>query len=278
MDPDKPRALVLEPNDMLRARTCERLARVGYDVVGVPNAASAIARLSDGNPEFEFIVHGVSTPRTWDEITAEHLALGELPCPVFLHGSRPGNELEELDWACRTAGCAPMTDDGDELIRCLFRAIPPAPSRPPPTGRRRASGVAKRPRKLLLVDDSEVTLELVQTALTEAGFDVRIAVAAAEALSIGATWEPDVAIVDLRRPDATELSLSSALKANGVRVTIIASSLPDIELARASKQALADGYVSKSRGVRAYVARVEEIALRALGVEETNEAKKAEGA
>jgi CheY-like chemotaxis protein len=120
------------------------------------------------------------------------------------------------------------------------------------------------PTKLLLVDDSEVTLDLTQAALKTAGFDVRIAVATAEALAIADSWRPDVAVVDLRRPDATDSPLCAALKRRGVGLTLVASSRTEPELVRATREASADGYVSKARGVRAFVARIQELVSRAL--------------
>jgi two-component system, OmpR family, response regulator ResD len=84
-------------------------------------------------------------------------------------------------------------------------------------------------------------------------------------MAIVASWRPDVAVVDLRRPDATGSSLCAALKEQGVALTLVASSLTEAELLRASREAFADGYVSKARGVRAFVSRIEELVARSLG-------------
>lgn len=259
--------LVLDPDPQVRVHAYTALANAGFGCVAVADPAAARVCLQD--IEVDLLVHGVSEPRTWDAITNEHLALGELPCAVLLHGQRAPSELAELEWALRAIGHATLTTDGHDLVERVRACIPARASTPPPVEktelpRRAISTVSRRKRKLLLVDDSEVTLELLQGALIDVGFDVRIAVAAAEALSIAATWEPDVAIVDLRRPDTSEHSLCPALKANGVRMTLVASSVSDLELAKASKLSGADGYVSKTRGVRAYVTRVEELAERIL--------------
>lgn len=268
--------LVIEPDDALRIETCACLDGAGHRSEAVAGAGAAASRLREG--AFDCVVQGASPPRTWAEIIEEHRKLGDPEIPVFLHGRRPDDELAELAWACRAAGHAPASNGGRDLLACLSRLVVPRSDTKPPapaTGRARMSDVAKRQKRLLLVDDSELTLELVQNRLADAGYDVRIAVAAIEALSIGATWQPDVAIVDLRRPDATESSLCAALKANGVRVTILASSLPEPELARAQRTSSADGYVSKSKGVRAYVSRVEEIVEAVLSdpIEEDGAAK-----
>lgn len=128
--------------------------------------------------------------------------------------------------------------------------------------------VMPRCLRLLLVDDSEVTLELMQAALKESGFDVRIAVAVSEAVAIASSWRPDVAVIDLRRPDAldpTGRALCAVLREHGVRLTLVASSLTEPELVRACREAGADGHVSKTRGLTAFARRVEDLVARSLG-------------
>jgi len=61
--------------------------------------------------------------------------------------------------------------------------------------------------RVLLVDDEKDTLEMLDTALTAEGADVRIAVSAADAFNILLNWQPDVLISDIAMPDEDGYSL-----------------------------------------------------------------------
>src|SRR5215510_6918370 len=108
------RVLVFERDDALRAQTCSWVEAAGYPCVGVARPDDAGPQLL--NPDLALVVHGVSPPCTWADITADHLALGELPCALALHGDRPDEELAELAWACRAASHARLRSDGSDLI------------------------------------------------------------------------------------------------------------------------------------------------------------------
>ncbi|MGI8884103.1 MAG: hybrid sensor histidine kinase/response regulator, partial [Pyrinomonadaceae bacterium] len=61
--------------------------------------------------------------------------------------------------------------------------------------------------RVLLVDDEKDTLEMLDTALTAEGANVRIAVSAADAFNILLNWQPDVLISDIAMPDEDGYSL-----------------------------------------------------------------------
>lgn len=66
-------------------------------------------------------------------------------------------------------------------------------------------------RRLLLVDDDPLFAQVMQRALIRRGFEVRLAHAVAPALELLADWMPEDAIVDLRMPGDSGLTLIRAL-------------------------------------------------------------------
>jgi DNA-binding response OmpR family regulator len=251
--------LVLEPDMAARARTVAALGRAGLVAEGAASVEDADALLQA--TDFDVIVLGAFARRSWEDVVRDSSALRESPhvrCSMMLYGSRPGTELTELAWACQAAAHANAEGGFEELVQTAIRLVCAAA----PTSRATASGVTVRrdgPHKVLLVDDSEMTLELLQSALIGLGFDVRIAVAVVEAASIAASWKPEIVILDLRRPDAPGTTVCSQLKKMGIPLILLASSLPARDLAYIARTSGADGFVSKSLGASAFAARVREL-------------------
>lgn len=265
------RVLVLDDNDARRASTCSLLERDGYPTIGAPHIRVLAPYLEDPLPTV--LLFDVSVPRTWREILDDHRALRAIVddrCPIVLYGDRPANELTELEWATRATAHIPRSADGRFLLSLLRRLLPPVKAPPSRTTRppsRDAVHAGPRPR-LLLIDDSEITLELMQSLLSSRGFDLRIAVALGEIRSIVANWAPQVIVADVKRPDIRGDELCARLKSSVESANVLVllcSSLPDAELAELARAAAADGHVSKSHGLERFVADLEQLTLRLLG-------------
>lgn len=236
--PSSIHVLVVAADPVRRAEVCVRLGARGFAVTAVPDDSSALARMA--TTRFDVIVDDAFDPQPR---SAETMRAIERSAPILA--------IEDGSFGDLADGVARLASAASESATRTTQS---------PRGT-----AGKREVKLLMLDDSEVTLELTQAALVQAGFDVRIAVAAAEALAIADAWRPDVAVIDLRRPDVGDRPLCAELKEHGVSLTLVASSLTDAELLRASREAFADGYVSKAKGVRGFVARIEELVTRGLG-------------
>jgi DNA-binding response OmpR family regulator len=119
--------------------------------------------------------------------------------------------------------------------------------------------------KVLVLDDSALALDLVKSALEDAGMTVSCAndLASFEALREAAP--PDVILMDVQMPEVFGDDLAGMLRgAYGVKVPILLlSNLDEAELERRAKEAAVDGFVSKRAGMPALVARVRS----ALGTE-----------
>lgn len=115
-------------------------------------------------------------------------------------------------------------------------------------------------RRVLLVDDSGLFLELVGGALEEAGFHVLPAATLSEVDRM-ISARPDLVLMDVRMPEAYGDELAAMLRGmRNVQVPIyLLSSLGDDDLRRRAEQADVDGYISKDRGVAHLLERVRAI-------------------
>jgi CheY-like chemotaxis protein len=118
---------------------------------------------------------------------------------------------------------------------------------------------AEARRKLLLIDDSEIALDVQTALLSEAGFEVRAVSSLRKFLNALLDWKPDVIITDLYMPEMSGAELCQWVRSQVTtsRIPIIlCSSAPDQELAKIARTAGADGYLSKDAGLEALPQRL----------------------
>lgn len=106
---------------------------------------------------------------------------------------------------------------------------------------------------VLIVDDNRINLELAQAILENAGYDVRIAADADEALAAIATERPGLILMDIQLPGVDGLALTRRLKADPATQSIPVIALTAYAMkgdAEKAREAGCDGYVSKPVEVR----------------------------
>jgi DNA-binding response OmpR family regulator len=115
-------------------------------------------------------------------------------------------------------------------------------------------------KRVLIVDDSALILQVTRDALEAAGFTVLTAGDLAE-LEDRRQEPVDLILMDVHMPEAFGDDVASVLRGvRGVDTPIyLLSSLDESELAQRSKEAEIEGYISKGAGVDAIVARVRTI-------------------
>lgn len=267
------RIVVIDEDDQRRADTCALLAAEGYFVIPLRRVSDAEGILSDDVPSV--VVRDVSLPRSAAVVAESEAALRQLVdrrCPIVLYGNRPPVELSELDGLNRSSAHIP-SDDGGRALLSLLRRVTSRASRPSPS----ASGehiVRALPKlRLLLIDDSEMTLEIMQDKLAALDFDVRIAVALGEVRALIANWAPNIIVADVRRPDIPGDVLCSRLKATvpGEVMVVLCSSLPDHEIEPLAHAANADGWASKAHGLDGFAERIQMVAENLLGARSKGE-------
>ena len=120
---------------------------------------------------------------------------------------------------------------------------------------------AARNRRILLVDDSPMALELGKLALESAGHQVLTACDLAELEHHAAHAEVDLILMDVQMPELYGDDVAMVLRGvRGVSTPIyLLSSLSADELAERAHSAEVDGFITKSGGPSALVARVNEI-------------------
>ena len=122
--------------------------------------------------------------------------------------------------------------------------------------------MADEKRKILLIDDSEITLALEKSVLESRGYDVRATSTLLEFEKTLQSWKPHLILTDIHMPEATGADICRTLKNEyGTQdiPIVLFSSLPDDELSSLAEQVGADGYLSKANGLDALGEKIDEL-------------------
>lgn len=122
-------------------------------------------------------------------------------------------------------------------------------------------------KRILLMDDSAIFLEVMRAALEKEGYTVVCASNLAELDGVRASGDTsDLVLMDVQMPEAFGDDIAMTLRhAYGVQAPIyLLSSLEENELAERAKWAEIDGFISKNRGMDAVITAVRGI-LEARG-------------
>jgi CheY-like chemotaxis protein len=117
-------------------------------------------------------------------------------------------------------------------------------------------------KRILLLDDSTITLEMEKAVLEERGYEVAVAANLIEFQAELDQFQPEVILTDLMMPDISGKDIVRVLKQDfhTERIPIILfSSKSDDELAEIAEQAGADGFLSKSHGIEKLGDMVDEL-------------------
>jgi PleD family two-component response regulator len=117
-------------------------------------------------------------------------------------------------------------------------------------------------RRILLIDDSEITLELEKSVLEARGYDVRATSTLIEFERVLAEFKPDLILTDIHMPEVqgTDIcrTLKNQFKTQDIPIVLF-SSLNDDELGALAEQVGADGFLSKAHGLEALGEKVDEL-------------------
>lgn len=116
----------------------------------------------------------------------------------------------------------------------------------------------KKPTKILIIDDSEVILEIAKETLEKAGYLVAIAINLKQFENKIETVKPDLLVADIKMPEIFGQDLCSLLKEHlGVTIPVILfSDMDQVELEVLALQSNANGFVSKGDGMDALVQKI----------------------
>ncbi len=117
-------------------------------------------------------------------------------------------------------------------------------------------------RRILIIDDSEITLQMEKAVLEARGYDVRATSTLMEFERVLAEFTPDLILTDIHMPEATGADICRTLK-NEYKTQdipiVLFSSLNDDELGALADQVGADGFLSKAHGLDALGEKVDEL-------------------
>jgi len=101
---------------------------------------------------------------------------------------------------------------------------------------------------ILIVDDNPANLKLARVVLAGAGYEVRVAADAEEALAALRTFRPRVILLDLQMPGMDGFELARRLKADPAQRGVVLLALTAYAMRGDEERALeagCDGYVAK---------------------------------
>jgi CheY-like chemotaxis protein len=124
-------------------------------------------------------------------------------------------------------------------------------------------------KRILLMDDSTIFLDVTRAALEAHGYQVECASDLAELARVREQAQSELSLVlmDVQMPEVFGDDVALTLRHSyGIRVPIyLLSSLEDEDLADRVKWAEIDGFISKNRGIEAVVEAVQRIVGPATG-------------
>jgi CheY-like chemotaxis protein len=122
--------------------------------------------------------------------------------------------------------------------------------------------VSEKKKRILLIDDSEITLAMEKSVLESRGYEVEATSTLVEFEKTLKTFKPDLILTDLHMPDAkgTDIcrTLKNEYKTQDIPIVIF-SSLNDEELGKLAAQVGADGFLSKANGLEALGEKIDEL-------------------
>lgn len=117
-------------------------------------------------------------------------------------------------------------------------------------------------KRILLIDDSEITLQMEKAVLEQRGYEVEATATLVEFERKLKDFKPDLILTDIHMPEARGTDICRTLK-NEYQTQdipiVLFSSLNDDELAELAQQVGADGYLSKAHGLDALGEKVDEL-------------------
>ena len=117
-------------------------------------------------------------------------------------------------------------------------------------------------RKILIIDDSEITLAMEKSVLEARGYEVEAASTLQQFEALLKTFRPNLILTDIHMPEAKGTDICRTLKNEYGTADIpivLFSSLNDEELEKLAEQVGADGFLSKANGLEALGEKVDEL-------------------
>src|SRR5215470_6075630 len=257
------RVLVLDDSPVLLELTTKALLSVGIEAVGALDLAELDRRLSATS--FDLILVDVKMPEVFGDDVLDFLrSQRRVQSRLVLYSDLPEPELAEKARSCAADGYICKANGLERAVADVLRALEGGEDgdlTSSSQGRaNRAPEVAAKKRRVLVVDDSELTAQWLERELCSKGFEVSTADSADEATKIilRKQTRPDLVLLDVKMPNVNGEQLCRFIKTNslfaGIKV-LLCSGEGIEELKRICREAGADGYVAKDAVLGQILAR-----------------------
>ncbi len=251
-----PRVLVIDDSPMLLELTTRSLQGAGYHAAGAMDLASLDAKLSEG--VYDLILVDINMPEMFGDDVVEFLRTQRgVTSKLVLYSDIAESELQAKTRSCGATGYIlkglGLEHALAEIQKWVGPAKPPAPSAEAPKpleAPKVAAAAPARKKRVLILDDSEMTAQIIEADLTAKGFEVYTADTADKATKIilKKQTRPDLVLLDVRMPNVNGEQFCRFIKSNslfkGIKVLLCSGENVE-ELQRICREAGADGYVTK---------------------------------
>jgi two-component system, OmpR family, alkaline phosphatase synthesis response regulator PhoP len=116
--------------------------------------------------------------------------------------------------------------------------------------------------KILIIDDSEITLAMEKAILEQHGYEVRATATLMQFETVLKDWRPHLILTDIHMPEVKGTDICRVLKqeydTQDIPIVLF-SSLADSELELLAAQVGADGFLSKNHGMEKLAVKVNEL-------------------
>lgn len=227
------RVLVIDDSPMTVDLLVGALTNAGIDADSAQDLAALDAKLATNT--YELVLVDVNMPEMYGDDVVEFLRTQrQIKATLLLYSDLPENELSARASAAGADGYIAKSNGLDAAVARISEAV----------------GKVSRPRRVLVVDDSEATAKLLEAELAARGFEVTTADSADKATRIilKKKTRPDLVLLDVRMPNVNGEQFCRFIKSNalfaGIKV-FLCSAENEEELKRICRDAGADGYVQK---------------------------------
>ncbi|MHB8876518.1 MAG: response regulator [Myxococcaceae bacterium] len=229
-----PRILVIDDSATTVELLTHGLGEAGYQAAAATDLASLDARLAEAH--YDLVLVDVNMPEMYGDDVVEFLRVQrKLDAKLVLYSDLSEAELATKARDSGAHGFASKSRGLEGAIAEIARLLTAPPA---------------RKRRVLVVDDSEMTTELLRAELQAKGFEVSTADTADKATKIilKKQTRPDLVLLDVRMPNVNGEQFCRFIKSNslfaGIKVLLCSSENVE-ELQRICRDAGADGYGAK---------------------------------
>jgi len=240
----KKTVLLADPDIGMQLLLSRLLLEDGYAVLTAGDAAEAIARLETHQPDL--LVASASLPGKSGAELCRFVKSAHSPIPVVILSPGSDAQVAEAD------ATITLPIDPQNVLETIQGILERAESREPP------------PSRLLVVDDDLGILNLLNTILTNEGYEVVTADCGRDGLAALERERPDLILLDVQMPGMSGFEVLAAIRQNHPNLPVIMiTGFGSEDVATQALRLGADDYLTKPLKVRNVCFRIQNALERA---------------